>query len=89
MSTSRSYRPIALLSVLGEGLERLVAKCMAFVAIKCKILAHQKFDALPFRSSVDLTSFIIHDIEFSLARDNTATVSNLDVKGAFDAILPE
>ena len=38
MTSPRSYRPIALLSVLGKGLERVVAKRMAWVAIKHKVL---------------------------------------------------
>ncbi|KAI0991303.1 hypothetical protein K3495_g16884, partial [Podosphaera aphanis] len=43
MSSPRSYRPIALLSVLGKGLERLVAKRMSWIAIKHKVLARQQF----------------------------------------------
>ena len=51
-TSPRSYRPIALLSVLGKGLERLIAKKMSWIAINCKVLAKQQFGALPLRSSV-------------------------------------
>lgn len=88
MSTPRSYRPLALLSVLGKGLERLVARRMAWISIKYKILAYQQFGALPLRSSVDLTTCLTHDIESSMAKGHTATVATLDIKGAFDAVLP-
>jgi hypothetical protein len=87
-SSPRSYRPIALLSVLGKGLERLVAKRMAWIAIKYNILASQQFSALPLRSSVDLTTCLTHDIETALNKGLTASVPTLDVKGAFDTVLP-
>lgn len=87
-SSPRSYRPIALLSVLGKGLERLVAKRMSWVAIKYNVLAPQQFGALPLRSSVDLTTCLTHDIETALNQGLTASVLTLDVKGAFDAVLP-
>lgn len=85
----RSYRPIALLSVLGKGLERLIAKRIAWISIKHKVLAPQQFGALPLRSYVDLTTCLTHDVESALAKGWTATVAILDIKGAFDAVLPE
>lgn len=45
MTSPSSYRPIALLSVFSKGLERLVARCMAWISIKFKIIAHQQFGA--------------------------------------------
>lgn len=87
-SSPRSYRPIALLSVLGKGLERLIAKRMSWIAIKYKVLASQQFGALPLRSSVDLTTCLTHDVEAALAKGWTASVATLDIKGAFDTVLP-
>lgn len=87
-SSPRSYRPIALLSVLGKGLERLIAKRMSWIVITKRILRSQQFGALPLRSSVDLTTCLTHDVEDALAKGWTATVATLDVKGAFDAVLP-
>ncbi|KAI0994497.1 hypothetical protein K3495_g13685 [Podosphaera aphanis] len=88
ISSPRSYRPIALLSVLGKGLERLVTRRMSWIAIKHKLLTRQQFGALPLRSSVDLTTCLTHDIENALARGETASIATLDIKGAFDAVLP-
>ncbi|KAI0999012.1 hypothetical protein K3495_g9183 [Podosphaera aphanis] len=88
MSSPRSYRSIALLSILGKGLERLVAKQMSWIAIKHKVLARPQFGALPQRSSVDLTTCLTHDVETALAKGLTATLATLDIKGAFDAVLP-
>jgi hypothetical protein len=82
------YRLIALLSVLGKGLERLVAWNMAWIAIYYKVLASQQFGALPLRSVVDLTTCLLHDVEQALNQGLTASLLTLDVKRAFDEVLP-
>jgi Reverse transcriptase (RNA-dependent DNA polymerase)/Endonuclease-reverse transcriptase len=87
-SSPRSYRPIALLAVLGKGLERLIARNMAWVAVTHKVVASQQFGALPLRSAVDLTTCLTHDVEDALNQGRTASLLTLDVKGAFDAVLP-
>lgn len=88
MTTPSSYRPISLLIVFGKGLERLVARCMALISVKFKILARQEFSVLPLRSSVDLTTCLAHDIENALNKGQTASDATLDIKEAFDAVLP-
>ncbi|KAI9034748.1 RNA-directed DNA polymerase [Aspergillus affinis] len=87
-SSPRSYRPIALLSVLGKGLERLLARNMAWIAIRYRILASQQFGALPLRSAVDLTTCLLHDAELALNQGKVASLFTLDIKGAFDGVLP-
>ena len=87
-SSPRAYRPIALLSVLGKGLERLIARNMAWITVSHKVLASQQFGALPLRSAVDLTTCLTHDVEEALNQGQTASLLTLDVKGAFDTVLP-
>ncbi|KAI1001300.1 hypothetical protein K3495_g6896 [Podosphaera aphanis] len=87
LSSPRSYRPIALLSVLGEGLERLNAKRIAWIAVRNKITTTQQFGALPGRSAIDLTTCLTHVVERALSEERTASMLTLDVKGAFDAVL--
>ena len=87
-SSPRAYRPIALLSVLGKSLERLVARRMSWVAIKHSVVPSQQFGALPLRSSVDLTTCLTHDVETALSSGLTASLLTLDVRGAFDGVLP-
>jgi hypothetical protein len=87
-SSPRSYRPIALLSVLGKGLERLIARNIAWITVSYRVLASQQFGALPLRSAVDLTSCLTHDVEEALNQGHVASLLTLDVKGAFDAVLP-
>ncbi|KAI0994941.1 hypothetical protein K3495_g13240 [Podosphaera aphanis] len=88
LSSPRSYRPIALLCVLGKGLERLIAKRIAWIAVHNKILTTQQFGALPGRSAVGLSTCLTHDVERALIEGRTASMLTFDVKGAFDAVLP-
>lgn len=88
LSSPRSYRPIALLSVLGKGLERLIARQMSWTSISHKVLSTHQFGALPLRSSVDLTTCLTHDVEHALNLNGSASLLTLDIKGAFDAVLP-
>ncbi|EED15832.1 reverse transcriptase, putative [Talaromyces stipitatus ATCC 10500] len=81
-------RLIALLSVLGKGLERLVAQNMAWISIHYKVLVRQQFGALPLRSANNLTTCLTHNVEQALNQGMTASLLTLDVKGAFDAVLP-
>jgi len=39
LSSPRSDRPIAFLSALGKGLERLLAKCIAWIRVRNKVIA--------------------------------------------------
>jgi hypothetical protein len=84
----RSYRLIALLSTLGKGLERLVARRLAWTAIREKVVHPQHFRALPGRAASDLVAAVVHDIEESWARGKVVSLLTLDIKGAFDAVLP-
>lgn len=86
-STVKGWRPIALLSCLGKGLERLLAKRMAHLAVVCDVVGHQQFGALPKRSATDLVSCVVHDIEEARTQGWAATFVTLDVQGAFDAVL--
>ncbi|KAI0998120.1 hypothetical protein K3495_g10073 [Podosphaera aphanis] len=87
-SNPRSYRPIALLSVLVKSLERLVARWLAWISINARVIASQQFGALPLRSATDLTTCLVHDVESTLNSKRTASLLTLDVRGAFDSVLP-
>src|SRR5699024_2036167 len=87
-SAPRSYRPISLLSALGKGLERLVARRMASVGLRHRLFGDRQFGALPRRSATDLTSALTHDVEHILADKGEVSMLTLDVQGAFDAVFP-
>ncbi|KZZ88524.1 reverse transcriptase [Ascosphaera apis ARSEF 7405] len=87
-STPRSYRPISLLSTLGKGLERLVARRLSYVGLEHGIFGSQQFGALPRRSAVDLTSCLVRDVDFQFRNLRVASLLTLDIQGAYDAIFP-
>src|SRR5699024_141142 len=86
-SSPRSYRLNALLSTLGKGLERPMARRLAWIAIRHKVLYPRQFGVLLCRSATDLAAALIHDIEKSWSRGLSASILIMDVKGAFDAVL--
>ncbi|KAM3450573.1 hypothetical protein NHJ6243_009776 [Beauveria neobassiana] len=87
LSKVSTWRPISLLSCLSKGLERVIARRMAYAAIKYGILHPNQAGALPKRSAVDIVTSLIYDIEKALAAGKVATLVTEDVMGAFDAIL--
>ncbi|RAL61113.1 hypothetical protein DID88_010452 [Monilinia fructigena] len=87
-SSVRSWRPIALLSCIGKGLERLVARRISWAAIHYGVISPQHGGALPKRSAVDLVASFVYDVESAFAQGKEVTLVTLDVQGAFDALLP-
>ncbi|KID83767.1 reverse transcriptase [Metarhizium guizhouense ARSEF 977] len=87
LSTPRAWRPISLLSCLGKGLERLIARHLAWASIHYAVLHPQQAGALPKRSAVDLVAALIHDIEEAFARGEVATLVTADIQGAFDTAM--
>ncbi|OJD23222.1 DNA replication complex GINS protein psf3, partial [Blastomyces percursus] len=82
-----SYRPIALLSCLGKGLERLLAKRLSYLAIRYQILGKDQCSAVQRRSATDLTTALACDVQELWNQKRLAGIITLDVKGAFDGVL--
>ena len=61
---------------------------MAWLAISLQILSSQQFRALPLQSATDLTTCLTHDVETALNKGLKATLLTMDIKGAFDRVLP-
>ena len=87
MHSVRSWRPIALLSCVSKGLERIIAKRLAWTALTHGILSPQHGGALPKRSGMDLVASFTHDVERALSAGKEITMITMDVQGAFDALL--
>ncbi|RKK42613.1 hypothetical protein BFJ69_g18392, partial [Fusarium oxysporum] len=87
LTEPRAWRPISLLSCLGKGLERLIARRLAWAAVYYSVLHPQQAGALPKRSATDLVTALIHDIEEAFARKKVATLVTMDVQGAFDTVM--
>ena len=89
LATPKGWRPISLLSCLGKRLERIMAKRMAWLAIKQKVVPQQLFGALPGYSAVEQVSCFIHDAEAAMRNNKVMAMVTLDVQGAFDAVIHE
>ena len=86
-SSIRSWRPIALLSCVSKGFERIVAKRISWLALTHGVLSPQHGGALPKRSAMDLVAAFTHDVELAMATGKQVTMVTMDVMGAFDALL--
>src|SRR5258708_31334033 len=83
----RSWRPIALLSCISKGLERIIARRIAWTALTSGLLSPQHSGALLKRSAMDLVAAFTHDVESAMAAGLQVTMITMDVQGAFDALL--
>ena len=86
-SSVRSWRPIALLSCISKGFERIISQRIAWTALTHQVLSSQHGGALPKRSAMDLVASFTHDVEKAIAEGRQVTMVTLDVQGAFDALL--
>ncbi|EFZ03294.1 Reverse transcriptase [Metarhizium robertsii ARSEF 23] len=76
LSDISAWRPISLLSWLSKGWNEY------------KVLHPNQAGALPKRSATDIVTALLYDVERALGNGKMATLVTMDVKGAFDAILP-
>ncbi|KFZ20594.1 hypothetical protein V502_03127, partial [Pseudogymnoascus sp. VKM F-4520 (FW-2644)] len=70
-----------------KGLERTIARRVAWTALTSGILSSQHGGALPKRSAMDLVAAFTHEIETAFTTRQHATMITMDVQGAFDALL--
>ncbi|KID81346.1 reverse transcriptase [Metarhizium guizhouense ARSEF 977] len=87
LTSPRAWRPMSLLSWLGKGLERLVARRLTWAAVHYAVLHRQQAGALPKRSAVDLVATLVHDIEVAFSQRKVATLVTMDIQGAFDTVM--
>ena len=85
-SNPRNWRPIALLSVLSKGLERYIARWVAYLAVHEKVLSPTHFGAMPRRATLDLVVSFVSRIEAALRVGKHAALLLQDVEGAFDGV---
>ena len=61
---------------------------MAWLAISLWVVGNQQFGALPLWLSINLTMCLTHDMEEALLSSSKASFLTMDIKGAFNAVLP-
>lgn len=87
LSTAEGWKPIALLSCLGKGLERIMAKRMSHFTVALNVVGPQQSGALSKWSATDLVLCVTHDVEEARAQGLASTFVTSDEQGAFDAVL--
>ncbi|CEJ95213.1 hypothetical protein VHEMI10708 [[Torrubiella] hemipterigena] len=88
LSNPSAWRPISLLPCLSKGLERVLARRIAYMAVTHDIIPPELAGALPRRSAMDIVSSLVFDIESKVFKNHlVATLVTMDIKGAFDAVL--
>ncbi|EDN09819.1 conserved hypothetical protein [Histoplasma mississippiense (nom. inval.)] len=86
-SSVRSWRLIALLSVISKGLERIIARRLAYTALIHGIVSPQHEGALLRWSAMDLIAAFTHEVEAAFTQNKEVSMVTMDVQGAFDAVL--
>lgn len=87
LTTTKGWRPIALLSYLGKSLEILIVKRMSHLAVTSDKVGHQQFGATPKHSVTDFVRCIVHNIEKARSQKWASTFVKVDIWGVFDAVL--
>ena len=86
LSDPASRRPISLLSTIGKGLERLVAKRLAYAALSKGVFSPQYIGAVPAIGVPDLVHALVHDLEESRTKGLFTAVGLLDVEGGLNNV---
>ncbi|KAF4466802.1 reverse transcriptase [Fusarium albosuccineum] len=87
LSSPRSWRPISLLSCLGKGRERLIARRMTYASVTRGVVHPRQIGALPKRSAVGLVASLTKAIEQTVVAGKVIMVSTADVQVAFNAVM--
>lgn len=82
-SLLQSYHLIALLLYLEKVLKRVVARRLAYLALKYKLFSLIYFSTTPRCSEVDAIAMLAHDIEKTFQDQKILTVLAFDIKKLF------
>lgn len=81
-----SYWLIALLSCLGKGLKKVIARRLSKNAIKTRLVSPIHFGAIARNLAVNAAATLIHNVEKAWQDSEIFTALVFDIKGAFDTI---
>lgn len=79
----KGWRPIALLSTIGKGIERLMARRMTVIALNADLIPRDSAGALPTRSATDLVTALTHDAEGANRLGWHGIILTFDIDSAF------
>lgn len=84
--TYKGWRPITLLSVLGKGIERLLARRMTALALTAGLIPPDTAGAVPTRSAADLVTACVYDAEGAARLGWHSVLTLFDVDSAFPSV---
>lgn len=84
--TYKGWRPITLLSTIGKGLERLIARRMTSIATAANLLPTDTAGAVPTRSATDLVMALTNDAEEGNRLGWHGIVTTFDIDSAFPSV---
>lgn len=84
-----SYRPISLTSCMGKLMERMVASRLSFLLETHNILDENQCGFRPQRSAIDQVVRLDTSIRYGFQRKMATLVVFLDIKKAYDSVIPE
>ena len=84
----KSYRPIALLSTLGKGLEKIIATRISYLVEKYELLPKEHTGERKLSSIENAIHMVLEGVHkaWKSKDSQTASLLMLDVKGAFDNV---
>jgi hypothetical protein len=86
--TPKAYRPIALVTTVAKGLERVVAARVEEDARKSGVFPRQLAGPVRGRSATDLVAALLHDVDVAVVAQRKVVVVKADVAQAFPSIRP-
>ncbi|KAI0993834.1 hypothetical protein K3495_g14350, partial [Podosphaera aphanis] len=86
--TPRSYRPIALLNIMGKLLEKVIARWIANAAEKFNLLPEEQMGGRPHRSTITALELLTEQVYtvWDANKNKVASLLSLDISGAFDNV---
>ena len=84
--TPGAYRPIALLSCIGKVLERIIADRLSEAAEAHGLFPDGQFGNRKKRSTEAAVKFVVQDVRAAWRAGGTASLLQLDLRGAFDRV---
>lgn len=86
LSDPNSYRLISLLSIIGRGLERVVARRLVYALVEYGLVSLQYLGAVLGVGILDLVYALVYDLELARGKRNYIGICLMDVEGGFNNV---
>jgi len=84
----RSYRPISMLCTISRVLERVINSRLQWFNTTFGLIVDNQFGFQPGKSTEQSTAIMVKNVQEAWKNDREASFLFLDVKGAYDTVIP-